>query len=377
VTAPTSAATQGSARRAGWARERAGTSAVIRPPAILARIVPPQRLRPPARLAAAAAVVALAAGCGSQTAISDLPPAAEPSQAPPLTQRPAGRVLAVGAGPEGVAVDPRTGIVAVALRDPDRIALVDGRRARLLRSVAVPAAARHLQLAAPGGPVLVPAEKANRLATVALPGGRVRSFAVGRQPHDAAAAGGRLFAGNELGASVSVLEGGRVVHTFSVASQPGGVAPLDGGRAVAVVSVRERVLEVFDTRTYRRLGRVPAGVGPTHVVTDGANQIYVVDTTGDALLVFHLRPRLELTRRVGVVGTPYGLAYDAHRRDLWVTTTERNALVQLDGGPAPTTLRTYPAVRQADTVAVDDETGRVFVTGRVGGVLQLLDPPAG
>jgi DNA-binding beta-propeller fold protein YncE len=341
---------------------------------MLAGILPHPPLRTPACLIAAAAAAALV-GCGSQTRVADLPPAAEPAQAPPLTATPAGRLIRVGAGPEGVAADGRTGIVAVALREPDRVALVDGRRARLLRSVAVPAAARHLSLAAPGGPVLVPAERANRLATVSLPGGRVRSYPVGRQPHDAAGVGGEIFVGDELGASVTVLGRGGARRHFTVASQPGGVASLDGGRAVAVVSVRERVLEVFDARTDRRIGRVPAGVGPTHVVTDGRNQIYVVDTTGDALLTYHLHPKLELTRRVGVPGSPYGLAYDARRNDLWVTTTERNALVQLDAGTAPTTLATFAAPRQADTVAVDPESGRVFVTGRIAGVLQVLDPP--
>jgi len=343
---------------------------------MLPAILPPAPLRLPARLAVAGALAALAAsGCGSTTAVSDLPPAAEPSKAPPLTQRPAGRTIDVGAGPEGVAADGRTGVVAVALREPDRVALVDGRRGRLRRTVAVPAAARHLSLAGPGGPVLVPAEKADRLATVGLPGGRVRAIAVGRQPHDAAAADGRIFAGNELGASVSVIEGGKVVRTFAVASQPGGVAPLDGGRLVAVVSVRERVLELFDSRTLRRVARVPAGLGPTHVVTDGRDHVYVVDTSGGALLVYHLRPKLELTRRASIPGAPYGLAYDEHRGNVWVTTTERNTLVQLSGGGAARRLNTFPAVRQADTVSVDPRTGRVFVTGRIGGVLQLLDPP--
>ena len=33
-----------------------------------------------------------------------------------------------------------------------------------------------------------------------------------------------------------------------------------------------------------------AGVGPTHVVSDGGGYLFVTDTAGGALLVFHLRP---------------------------------------------------------------------------------------
>jgi DNA-binding beta-propeller fold protein YncE len=38
-------------------------------------------------------------------------------------------------------------------------------------------------------------------------------------------------------------------------------------------------------------------------------------------------------------------------------------------------LRTFPTVRQPNSVAVDPRTGRVFVASRKDGVLQLFDPP--
>ena len=34
----------------------------------------------------------------------------------------------------------------------------------------------------------------------------------------------------------------------------------------------------------------------------------------------------------------------------------------------------YPTVRQPNTVAVDTASGRVFVTGKADGKLQILDP---
>ncbi len=318
------------------------------------------------------------AGCGSRP-LSELPPAAEPARSPALAERPAGRVVAVGPAPEGVAVDPVSHRVAVALRERGRggaaaLALVDGRTGRVARRVALPGAPRHVALVRPGGPFVVPAEPADRLLLV-RPGGAVAlDVGTGRHPHDATAAGGRIFVGDERGDATTVLDGARRVATLRGAIQPGGLAAARGGRAVAVVSVRERAVELYDARTLRRLGRAPAGVGPTHAVSDGRERLYVTDTAGDALLVFALRPELALVRRVYLPGSPYGIALDSARRRLWVTLTARNEVVELPAHGRPHPLSRLAAVRQPDSVAVDPRTGRVFVTGRDAGVLQLLDP---
>jgi hypothetical protein len=328
--------------------------------------------RPTRGVAAIVLVAASLAGCGSVTFVGDLPPAAEPAGSPPLGERPAGRVVPVGHAPEGIVADPATGIVALGLRDPDQLALVDGETGRLVRRVDLPAAPRHLQLA--GASVLVPAEGADELIRVSLPEGTATAVGVGVFPHDATAAGGRIFVSDERGNTVSIVDGDRV-RRIRVATQPGGIAPVDDGRAVAVVSVRERVLELYDAGTLERLGRVPAGVGPTHAVGGGQGRVYVVDTTGDALLVFETRPTLRLTRRVALLGKPYGLAVDPERGRLWTTLTRTNEVVELAAGRRPRVLRSFPAVRQPNTVAVDPRSGRVFVASRADGVLQLLDPP--
>lgn len=275
--------------------------------------------------------------------------------------------------PEGVAADTRTGRVAVGLRDPDEIALLDGATGRVVQRVPVPGPPRHLALAGPGGPLLVPAETANELVQVRLRGGAKRTTAVNQQPHDATFAAGRTWVGDERSDTVTVLEGDRQVKRFRVARQPGGLAPADDGRTVAVVAVRDRVLELFDARTYRRLGKVNAGVGPTHVVSDGRETLYVTDTAGDALLVFRTEPELRLVRRLAMRTSPYGIAIDTRRNRLFVTLTGTNRLIKLWTN-GPYRVADLPTVRQPDTVAVDERTGRAFVTGRAEGVLQLVDP---
>jgi DNA-binding beta-propeller fold protein YncE len=315
---------------------------------------------------AGAAVVAL--GCGGSS--DGLVPAAEPARSPPLNAAPAGRVVPLGHEPEGLVFDPRTGLLAAALRDPDRLALVDGRSGRTVGRIPLPEAARHLALARRGGPVLVPSEGADELLAVSLPDGRVRSTPVGRQPHDAAAARRRTFVGNERGRSLSVLGPGRRVRTLDAPVGPGGVAATASRARVAVVGVRERALEVFDTETLASLGRIDVGVGPTHVVARG-ERLFVVDTRGNGLVEVHADP-LRVHRRTHLEGAPYGVAFDRARRRFWVTLTASNRVAELTDRRL---LRTFPTVRQPNSVAVDPVSGRVFVASRKDGVLQLFDPP--
>jgi DNA-binding beta-propeller fold protein YncE len=320
-----------------------------------------------ALLAAGAALYATAAGCGSGDGLA---PAAEPARSPPLASPPVGRVVHVGQRPEGLAFDPDTGLLAVGLGRPGRIALVDGRSGRTVRMVRLPARARHLQLARRGGPVLVPAERADELVEVFLPDGRLRATEVGDQPHDAARAHARLFVGNERDRSVSVVERGREVERLDAPVGPGGVAVTGDRRLVAVVGVRERALQLFDAATLARAEKLDVGIGPTHVVARGA-RLFVVDTRGGGLIEVHTDP-LVVHRRTHLGGAPYGIAFDPVRRRFWVTLTATNRLAELTDRRL---LRTFPTVRQPNSVAVDPVSGRVFVAGRRDGTLQLFDPP--
>ena len=147
--------------------------------------------------------------------------------------------------------------------------------------------------------MLVPAEPANTFFEVGLPSGRVlQRVRVGAYPHDLTAlAGGAYAVGDERGNTLSVVRDGRVARRIPIATQPGGVTTIDDGQTLAIVSVRERVLELYDARTLRRTGRASAGVGPTHVACVKRAWCYVLDTQGGALLVFKRDPDLELVRR--------------------------------------------------------------------------------
>jgi DNA-binding beta-propeller fold protein YncE len=322
---------------------------------------------------AVAALLALGA-CGGRGA-APAKRAAEPAGAPTTLVAPAGRLVALGeGGPEGLVADPKTGLVAVALRAPGRLALVDGRSGRVAGTVILPGSARHLALVRAGGPVLVPVEDRGTLLQAALPAGTVLTrTVVGRGPHDAAAWAGRAFVSDEGGAAVSVVQDGRVVATLTGPQQPGGIAAGDG--RIGVVDVRAGQLYVYDPATLGPVDRVPAGAGPTHVVADGHGGLVVADTRGGALLRYRLRPDVRLVERLGLSGRPYGLAADPGRRTVWVTLTDSNRLVGLRAtwdGLRP--FANLPTVRQPNSVAVDVASGRVVVAGSADGMLQILTP---
>ncbi|MGH9010754.1 MAG: YncE family protein, partial [Acidimicrobiia bacterium] len=283
---------------------------------------------------------------------------------------PAGRVVPLPGHPEGLAFDPVTATLAAGVDGGVAVLDPDGASRTTLDLGARP---RHVGLAENGGAVLVPLEGSDELVVVGLPAGEVRQrVAVGRQPHDAAAAAGRVFVGDELADTISVIEGSAVRATRPGPIQPGGVSASAG--SVVVVGVRGRHLKVLDATTLAEVATLEAGVGPTHVVAD-QSFAYVADTQGDAILLYRLGADPERVGRVATPGTPYGLALDTARGRLWVTLTKTNELLEFNlAGEKLTRRAGYPTVRQPNSVAVDPRSGTVYVAGAADDQLQILTP---
>ncbi|MCP9488379.1 MAG: hypothetical protein MSC31_00710 [Solirubrobacteraceae bacterium MAG38_C4-C5] len=301
------------------------------------------------------------------------PEAAEPAVSPAVEGTTPGEIIEVGEGPEGVAFDPQTGLVAVGTREPGELVLVNGVSGEITERVRIPSAPRHLALAEPGGPVLVPAEDANTLVEVSLPDGETRMTEVGENPHDVAFLDDRIYVGDEFSSTLSVVEDGRLVRQVPVDVQPGGVIELDD--EIGIVSVRAYTLELFSLEEdLQAQGSQNAGLGPTHVVRDDEGRLFVTDTRGDAVLVYETQPRLKFVGRLELPGSPYGIAIDRERGRVWVTLTGRNEVVELNAADVPQVLRRFPTVRQPNTLAVTPGGGRLFIASRTDGTLQLLDP---
>jgi hypothetical protein len=158
----------------------------------------------------------------------------------------------------------------------------------------------------------------------------------GQAPHrQQVTDGGRTFAVDRGNDRLELREAGKVVASVPTGREPTAVALLDRGARVAVLCGRERVLEVYDARTLKRLGRTGAGIGPVGLATDGVQLLYVTDVKGDALLVFHLRPRFELIRRAHVIGGPYAIDFEKDRWGLRIELSRLHQVVNYAAGNRP------------------------------------------
>lgn len=312
-------------------------------------------------------------GCGVDEAPQ--PPeekkGAEPAVAPAPTVAPAGTVTAVGYAAEGIVHDSESGLLAVGVRRPNRLLVLDPTTCEVERSVSVPGTIRHLGVAAGGGTILVPNEADDSVLEVDLRTGATRSTAVGHVPHDAAgAADGTVLVADEFGGSLTVVRDGRVVTTFEDLRQPGSVVA--AGSFALVVDVGDYTLTSYDLDTMARVARVPAGAGPTHGVLAAPDRVAVADTRGGGLLLFSIEP-LRQVARLDVGVSPYGLAADPASRTVWVTLTSTNEVLEIDvTGDAPRVVARVPTVRQPNTVAVDPATHTLWIASRTDGVVQRI-----
>jgi DNA-binding beta-propeller fold protein YncE len=240
--------------------------------------------------------------------------------------------------------------------------------------VPLPGVVRHLQLANRGGPVLVPVESANSLLRVELPSGRtLPQLLTGVAPHDAAeAADGRVFVANEQGGTVTVLRGEEFVRVFADSVQPAGLASV--GTSMGLIDVRKNDLTVYDVENLNIVGSTPAGDGPTHLIADKHGRLIATDTRGNMVRVFEPLPTPHQVGEVRQPGGPYGIAYDPTRDLLWVASSGTNEVVGYDmSQPTPREVRRLPTVQNPYTIGVDATTGRLFIAGVTGGVVQIVD----
>jgi DNA-binding beta-propeller fold protein YncE len=254
------------------------------------------------------------------------------------------------------------------------VALVDT-RTLTVRVKASPGRVRHLVLAKPGGPVLLPAELRNELSQLALPSGRViSSTPLPDHPHNAAVIGPNIWVADEFAPAVSVIDpSGTVIQTLHGPLQPGGVAAADG--TVGVVDVRGARMYFYDATTFAGEGSIALGAGPTHAAPVGGRYVAVADTRGGALLLVDLAAR-RVVSRLPLAGGPYGVASDPSTGQVWVTLTARNQLVEVARhGQQLAIDDTWPTVRQPNTVAVDPTAGCEYVAGVTPAALEVICKP--
>ena len=330
------------------------------------------RTRPSVRRPGAVILVCVAlamAACGRSQGPFPLP---GPAASPILSDVPAGTIVPIGAGAQGVAVDPLTSILAVGATQPNRVVLTD-EAGRVLHQVALSGPPGQLALVGPGGPVMAVMGSTDTVAWVSEASGTVQAFAsAGHQPHDSVSAAGKMFIATTLPPRVLAMQANQITHTVPAPAEADGLGT-DGTR-VAVVGAQDRKIRVFDAANYKVVGTASAGDSPSQVVGAGG-YFYVVDTAGNQVLVFQAGSKLVQVGHYRLGGAPFGVCIDRVHHKLWITLTALNRLAEFSYAHGVLRLLgTMPTVRQPNSVAVDPVRGWVFVTGAVGGVLEIIHP---
>ncbi len=309
------------------------------------------------------------------------PTAATAPPSPETTTAPEGVVI--GADDEApigdvtaLATDSDTGVLAVAVQDPDQVLLYD------LDTLEEPAQEPTTVVELPGpaeqltvsqNTLVAAVPSASVLARISLPEGELHTTSIRGRPTGTAPFEDRLLVSLRESEAVAVVEDGRVVSTIQGGLNSADDVVVADGYPVVLDRLRSAVFAV-DVEG-RNIGEgLRAGQGATNMVTDSFGRVFTIDTRRGAVLAFSTDPLL-LRQRYPVSGGAYALAYDERRHLLWVTLTERNEVVGFDvRGGEPTEKHRYPTIRQPNSITVEERTSRIVIGSAAGEGIQVIAP---
>jgi DNA-binding beta-propeller fold protein YncE len=324
-------------------------------------------------LVSGAALVACSSDQGSQDDLQAVPTlvAATPATSPPPASTPAGTHIPLPGDATAMLVDARTHTLAVAISKPAELLMyrTDDITAAP-RTVPLPGAVSHLSVAQPGGPILAPVASANQIVQVSIPTATTSVVTVPGGPTSAATFDGQLLVAVPTRHAIDVLTGDKITRTITGDVNPDQILTADG-KVVMLDRIRSAVFDVNTINDSVGAGQ-RAGDGATNAAVDGYGRFLVTDTRTGELLAFSADPVL-VRQRSPVPGVPFGIAVDTTRDLAWVTATGLNQVIayQLAGGQ-PVEKYRLPTVRQPNSVAVDPDSGQVYVASADGGGMQVM-----
>ena len=318
--------------------------------------------------------VLVLSGCSSKPQTDELqivnnPVAVKPAVSPAVSVKPAGQVLP-SAAVSAVAVDQQTSTLAVATGSS--LQLYD-LKALDQPPVNMPLYGRVARLTASPGRIEIAEPDQGVVQQLILPDRKLTETKTGGRPAASIAYGtDRLVAMGDA-KDIQVLPAAGPARTIAGQLYSADDV-LDTGAGVVVLDRLRTAVFSVDVAAGKINEGLRAGDGAANAVTDSFGRVLVTDARAGALLAFSAGP-LILRQRYPVPGGAYGIAYD-HRRNLaWVTLTGTNQVVGFDvRGGEPTEKFRFPTVRQPDSVAVDEQSGRVIVGSAAGEGTQVIQP---
>ncbi|MDA3643100.1 hypothetical protein LZ318_19490 [Saccharopolyspora indica] len=324
------------------------------------------------RLVITCLIATLLTGCATDKPsdplqVTDTLTAATPATSPPATTAPAGTVHP--APPvQHTAFDTTTGTLVLA--SGPTLTLTDTTTGAQ-RTATLPSAPASLTLQ--NGQLLAALPDSDQLARLDVRTAEVRTTAVPGGPvHAIDLDAERTAVALRSPATVTVLRNGAPTATADNLQGPAQV--LAAGQDLYVLDRLTTAVTPINPATGAKGAGLRAGDGATNAVTDRYQRILTVDTRGQELLAFSTDP-LVMKQRYPVPGAPYGLAYDPARDLAWITLTATNEIVGFDiAGGEPTERHRLPTIAQPDSVAVDPQTGTLYIASANGAGYQVVTP---
>lgn len=325
------------------------------------------------RLVAAclAAVSVGLAGCASTPdtdplqATDRLSPAT-PARSPATSEPPQGTILSAPAA-ELSAYEPGSHTLAIATNSG--LSLYDTRHPdQPPRGIELPSAPAHLR--AEHGKLLTALPESNLVITIDPRTGERQSRRVPGGPVDATHAGNLLAVALRDQHSVTFLHGRARQATADGFRRPSRLFAV--GDRVFVLDRLTTTVTPVNPRTGEKQAALRAGQGATNGVTDRYGRVLVTDTRSGEYLAFSTDPFV-MKQRAPIPAAPYDIAYDRTRDLVWITLTETNEVAGYDvGAGQPKQRYRLPTVRQPNSVAVDPDSGEVYVTSATGDGIQVV-----
>lgn len=322
------------------------------------------------RLAALALAASLAlTGCSSTPAREDRPTItpAQPAVAPEPTVPPAGQVTPSGAG-EGLAFNAKSRRLAAIVGNEVVQYSVDGGLKEVGKT---PTDGRANQVIAFGDGFAI-ATKKRVLTTGADPAAAPLTFEADGDVLTVASYssdGNQVLAGTADG---RILALGAPSGTKTITGPVEASRLLVHGDEVAVVDRLQASITEIDVAGGKAGQALRVGRGITNAAIDSNGRIFAVDTGANQVVGYTIDPFMERFL-YPVLGSPWAVDYDESAKLMWVTKTATNEVEGYAlGSGMPEQRKRFPTVRQPNAVAVDAQTGTLYVQSATGGGIQAI-----
>jgi hypothetical protein len=325
------------------------------------------------------AVMLVVSGCSSK--LTGTTPAtiesARAAVSPPPVTAPAGQVLAFSGPAQSAIFDAAQASLVVFTPGPNPqvpATLTIFGSGAASRTVVLPGGATAI---AGDGHGVAYASTRGGFVTVDLAAGTVKPTLIdGQTATDFTAiarrADGRLVLGSADGVVYTLAADSTVSATSEIFARVDGIVT-QGDTAVVLDRGQTSVTALNSQGSPQQALR--AGLGATTITADPAGRVLVADTRGGQLLVFGADPLIE-RQAYPVPDSPYGLAGSTTL--VWVSQTATNTVIGYDLATGiPVEKVRYPTVRQPNSLALDQDSGTLYVVSGSGDGVQIIPNAAG